>query len=187
MQPTQLINSDEVLVVVDDSHDIFLLFQDLLSCQGFTVLHAASAAEFYHLLQTQNVALALLDIGLPDRNGTEILEDVTRHYPDMAIIMITGSDDLQTALFCLRLGADDYLTKPMRLSDLSRAVNITLKKRRLVIDNRLYQQQLEATNFRTQLLHQLNLKMNSAYLSSIELDDMLQAILVGITAGLFPG
>lgn len=182
MQPAQFLNPDEVIVVVDDSQDIFILFQDFLGGQGFTVLHAATAAEFYHLLHTQKIALALLDIGLPDRNGTEILEDVVRHYPDMAIIMITGSDDLQTALFCLRLGADDYLTKPTRLADLNRAIRITLEKRRLVIDNRLYQQQLEASHFRTQLLHQLNLKMNSVYLNSTELEDVLQAILVGITA-----
>ncbi|MBW6520035.1 MAG: response regulator [Desulfoarculaceae bacterium] len=182
MQPAQFLNPDEVIVVVDDSQDIFILFQDFLGGQGFTVLHAATAAEFYHLLHTQKIALALLDIGLPDRNGTEILEDVVRHYPDMAIIMITGSDDLQTALFCLRLGADDYLTKPTRLADLNRAIRITLEKRRLVIDNRLYQQQLEASHFRTQLLHQLNLKMNSVYLNSTELQDVLQAILVGITA-----
>ncbi|MDP3695035.1 MAG: histidine kinase dimerization/phospho-acceptor domain-containing protein, partial [Desulfocapsaceae bacterium] len=51
------------------------------------------------------------------------------------------------------------------------------------VDNRAYQQRLEATNVRTQFLHQLNLKMNSAYLSSVELNDVLQAILVGITAG----
>ncbi len=183
MQLTELINHDEVIVVVDDSQDIFILFQEFLSRQGFTVLHAASAAEFYHILHNRKVALALLDIGLPDRNGTEILEDLVVHYPDMAIIMITGTDDLQTALFCLRLGADDYLTKPMRLADFNHAVKITLEKRRLILDNRLYQQQLEATNFRTQLLHQLNLKMNSAYLSSTELNDVLQAILVGITAG----
>ncbi len=183
MQLTELINPDEVIVVVDDSQDIFILFQEFLSRQGFTVLHAATAAEFYHILHDRKVALALLDIGLPDRNGTEILEDLVVHYPDMAIIMITGTDDLQTALFCLRLGADDYLTKPMRLADFNHAVKITLEKRRLILDNRLYQQQLEATNFRTQLLHQLNLKMNSAYLSSTELNDVLQAILVGITAG----
>ncbi len=183
MQLTELINPDEVIVVVDDSQDIFLLFQEFLSRQGFTVLHAATAAEFYHILHNRKVALALLDIGLPDRNGTEILEDLVVHYPDMAIIMITGTDDLQTALFCLRLGADDYLTKPMRLADFNHAIKITLEKRRLILDNRLYQQQLEATNFRTQLLHQLNLKMNSAYLSSTELNDVLQAILVGITAG----
>lgn len=183
MQPIQLLNPDEVIVVIDDSQDIFILFQEFLSSQGFTVLHAATAAEFYHLLHTRNVALALLDIELPDRKGTEILPDLIRNYPDLAIIMITGTTDLQTALSCLRLGADDYLTKPMRLADFNRAVQVTLEKRRLVIDNRLNQEKLEATTFRTQFLHQLNLKMNTAYLSSVELDDVLQAILVGITAG----
>ena len=183
MQPIQLINPDEVIVVVDDSPDIFILFQDFLSSQGFTVLHATTAAELFQLLPTRNVALALLDIGLPDRKGTEILPDLVRNYPDLAIIMITGTADLQTALSCLRLGADDYLTKPMHLADLNHAIKATLEKRRLVIDNRIYQQKLEATNIRTQFLHQLNLKMNTAYLSSGELDDVLQAILVGITAG----
>lgn len=183
MQPIQLINPDEVIVVVDDSPDIFILFQDFLSSQGFTVLHATTAAELFQLLPTRNVALALLDIGLPDRKGTEILPDLIRNYPDLAIIMITGTADLQTALSCLRLGADDYLTKPMHLADLNHAIKATLEKRRLVIDNRIYQQKLETTNVRTQFLHQLNLKMNTAYLSSGELDDVLQAILVGITAG----
>ena len=183
MQPIPLMHPDEVIVVVDDSQDIFLLFQDFLSRQGFNVLHATTAAEFYHLLQTRKVALALLDIGLPDRNGTEILPDLALHYPELAIIMITGTADLQTALSCLRLGADDYLTKPMHLADLHHAINTTLEKRRLVIDNRAYQQRLESTNVRTQFLHQLNLKMNSAYLSSADLNDVLQAILVGITAG----
>ena len=183
MQPTQLLNPDEVIVVVDDSIDIFLLFQDFLGRQGFTVLHAATAAEFFQLLSTRNVALALLDIGLPDKRGTELLPELANRYPEMAIIMITGSSDLETALSCLRLGADDYLTKPMGLDELSHSIHVTLEKRRLVIDNRIYQQKLEATTFRTQFLHQLNLKMSSAYLSSIELNDVLQAILVGITAG----
>jgi signal transduction histidine kinase/DNA-binding NarL/FixJ family response regulator len=183
MQPIQLINPDEVIVVVDDSPDIFILFQDFLSSQGFTVLHATTAAELFHLLPTRNVALALLDIGLPDRNGIEILPELALRYPDLAIIMITGTADLQTALSCLRLGADDYLTKPMHLADLNHAIKATLEKRRLVIDNHIYQQRLESTNVRTQFLHQLNLKMNTAYLSSGELDDVLQAILVGITAG----
>lgn len=183
MQPIQLINPDEVIIVVDDSPDIFILFQDFLSSQGFTVLHATTAAELFQLLPTRNVALALLDIGLPDRKGTEILPDLILNYPDLAIIMITGTADLQTALSCLRLGADDYLTKPMHLADLNHAIKATLEKRRLVIDNRIYQQKLETTNVRTQFLHQLNLKMNTAYLSSGELDDVLQAILVGITAG----
>lgn len=183
MPPSPLIQPDEVIVVVDDSPDIFNLFHDFLGRQGFTVLHAPTTEALFQLLQTQIVALALLDIELPDRRGTDILADLSIHYPDMAIIMITGTAELQTALYCLRLGADDYLTKPMSLVDLNRAITSALEKRRLIIDNRNYQQKLETTNYRTQFLHQLNLKMNTAYLSSAELDDVLQAILVGITAG----
>ncbi len=183
MPPSHLVLPDEIIAVVDDSRDIFILFQDFLSKEGFTVLHAPTAAAFEYLLQTHSVALALLDIGLPDRNGTEMLAELATRYPNMAVIMITGSSDLQTALSCLRLGADDYLVKPIHLEDLYRAISSTLQRRRLAIDNHIYQQKLEATSFRTQFLHQLNLKMNTAYLSSVELDDVLQAILVGITAG----
>lgn len=182
MRQTQLLQPDEVILVVDDSQDIFFLFQDFLNGQGFTVLHAASAAELFQKLQTNKVALTLLDIELPDRNGTELIAELNQIHPEMSIIMITGTVDLHTALSCLRLGADDYLTKPMRLDELYHAVITTLEKRRLTIDNRLYQQKLEATNFRTQFLHQLTMKMNTAYLSRVELDDVLQAILVGITA-----
>jgi len=183
MPISPFIHPDEVIVVVDDSQDIYNLFQDFLSGQGFTVLHAGTAGAFLELLQTRAVALVLLDIELPDRKGSEILPELTSQYPDLSIIMITGTTDLRTALYCLRLGADDYLTKPMSLADLSHAITSALEKRRLVIENRLYQQKLEITAYRTQFLHQLNLKMNTAYLSTVELDDVLQAILVGITAG----
>ncbi|MEJ2691295.1 MAG: histidine kinase dimerization/phospho-acceptor domain-containing protein, partial [Deltaproteobacteria bacterium] len=57
-----------------------------------------------------------------------------------------------------------------------------LEKRRLIFENRKYQEDLEKAHFRIQLMHQLSLKMNSVYLSTVELDEILQAILVGITA-----
>ena len=83
---------------------------------------------------------------------------------------------------CLRDGADDYLAKPVSLEEFSLAVRKTLQKRRLIIDNRNYQKQLELTNYRTNFLHQLNLKMNNAYLNAIELESVLRSILAGITA-----
>ncbi len=172
----------ESIVIVDDSKEIVLIFENLLNSKGFTVHTASTAAELYLILQRENVALILLDIGLPDSDGTEILKDVAKHYPDISIIMLTGTTDLKVALSCLRQGADDYLAKPVTLDEFSLSIRRTLQKRRLVLDNRRYQKQLELTNFRTQFLHQLNLKMNSAYLSSIELNSVLQSILVGITA-----
>jgi len=178
----QLLSADEVVVIVDDSPEIVLLLSHYLSKHGFTVLQAGSAKELYSHLEHEKVALVLLDIGLPDRNGTDILQDLVSRYPDLGIIMVTGSIDLQMALDCLRHGADDYLTKPVSLEQFNHTVRNTLKKRRLAIDNRAFQRELEATNYRTQFLHQLTQKMNSAYLSTVELTDILQAILVGITS-----
>ncbi|HID70575.1 MAG TPA: response regulator [Desulfobacterales bacterium] len=172
----------ESIVLVDDSQEILLIFESLLTSEGFTVFTASNAKELYQILERERVALILLDIGLPDRDGTEVLTDIVPLYPDLGIIMLTGTTDLKVALGCLRQGADDYLAKPVKIEEFSLAIRRTLQKRRLTIDNRNYQKQLELSNYRARFLHQLNLKMNTAYLNSIELDTVLQSILVGITA-----
>ncbi len=177
-----LLDPGESVVIVDDSKEIILLFETLLLSEGFTVFTASSAAELSLILTQHTVALVLLDIGLPDRDGTELLKELVPLHQDLSIIMLTGTTDLEVALNCLRQGADDYLAKPVTLDEFSLAVRRSLQRRRLIIDNRRYQKQLELTNFRTRFLHQLNLKMNSAYLDSIELHTVLQSILVGITA-----
>jgi signal transduction histidine kinase len=128
------------------------------------------------------VALTLLDIGLPDADGIQLLPELKRNHSDLAVIMLTAVTDLQTALVCLRYGADDYLTKPVHFTDLLTTLRRILEKRRLTIRNRQYQRQIEQATFRIQLAHTLAMKMNTAYLSVTELDEMLHAILVGITA-----
>lgn len=179
---TDLINADECVVVVDDSPEVVLLLSHYLAKLGLTVLQAGTTHELYTILANRKVALIMLDIGLPDRDGSEILEDLVSKYQDLGIIMVTGSFDLQMALDCLRRGADDYLTKPVTIDQFTHTVRNTLKKRRLAIDNRIFQQELEATTARMQFLHQLNQKMNSAYLGTVELNGILKAILVGITS-----
>lgn len=179
---TALLAQDEVVAVVDDSPEVSLLLAHFLDHEGFTVIQAASAHEFQELLKTHNIALVLLDIGLPDRNGDELLNDIVPANPDLGIIMVTGTTDIETALGCLRRGADDYLTKPVFKKEFSRTVRNTLNKRRLVINHRRFQKELENTNSRMQFLHQLNYKMNTAYLNARELQAILKAILIGITA-----
>jgi len=123
-----------------------------------------------------------LDIGLPDADGSSLLPELKQHHPDLAVIMLTAVTDVHTALACLRLGADDYLVKPVQFTNLLTTVHRVLEKRRLTIRNRHYQRQIEQANFRIQLAHELAMKMNTAYLSTTELDEVLHAILVGITA-----
>lgn len=178
----ELLGPDECVAVVDDSPEIILLLSHYLGSKGFPVVRAGNANEFYHLLATRKIALALLDIELPDQNGNEILKDIVPKYPDLGIIMVTGTTDIQVALECLRHGADDYLIKPVNIKQFIYTVQSTLQKRRLAINSLIFQQELQKTNTRMRFLHHLNLKMNTAYLNTVELRGILQAILVGITS-----
>ncbi len=178
----ELLGPEEVVAVVDDSPEIVLLLSHYLTNQGFSVVRACNAHEFYQILQTRKIALVLLDIELPDQNGNEILKDIAPTHPDLGIIMVTGTTDIQVALNCLRHGADDYLTKPVNIKQFIHTVKNTLQKRRLAINSRIFQYELEKANTRMRFLHHLNLKMNTAYLNTIELRGILRAILVGITS-----
>jgi len=177
-----LLSEDEVIVIVDDSPDIILLLKTYLSNQGYASISANSGSELFHIITHRIVALVILDISLPDRDGTAILTELVRDYPDLGVIMVTSVTDLQVALECLRQGADDYLTKPVNVEQFNHTVKQTLRKRRLAIENRRFQQELELRNFRARFLHQLSLKMNSAYLNALELNLVLKTILLGITS-----
>lgn len=177
-----LLEGEEIIVIVDDYPDIVLLLQDFLRQHGFFAVTAGSAEELRQIFQRSPVALALLDIGLPDADGTELIPEIKSSHPDTAIIMLTAVTDLETALECLRLGADDYLTKPVQFTPFLETLRKVLEKRRLTINNIRYQKQIEQAHFRIRLLHELAMRMNSAYLSMTDLDEILQTILVGITA-----
>ena len=178
----QLLEGEEVILIVDDYPDIVFLLQEFLQQHGFPTVTAGSADELRRVFQQTPVAMALLDIGLPDADGAELIPEIKAAHGDTSIIMLTAVTNLQTALECLRLGADDYLTKPVQFESFLETLRKVLEKRRLMINNRRYQKQLEQANFRIQLQHELAMKMNSAYLSITVLDEILQAILVGITA-----
>jgi signal transduction histidine kinase/CheY-like chemotaxis protein len=182
LNDAQLLEGEEVILVVDDYPEIVSMLHDFLNQHGFATVAAASGEELRQVLLQIPVALVLLDIGLPDADGTKLIPEIKAANPNTAIVMLSAVTDLQTALDCLRYGADDYLTKPIQFTPFLETVRKVLEKRRLTINNRCYQEQLEQAHFRIQLLHGLAMKMNSAYLSMTALDEILQLILVGITA-----
>ncbi|WYD81762.1 MAG: response regulator [Candidatus Electrothrix gigas] len=182
LNKNDLLEDDEVILVVDDYQIIITLLQDFLQQKGLTSQAAGSVKRTREIIKRMPVALVLLDINLPDGNGIDLISEIKKASPTTAIIMLSGVTDIHTALKCLRHGADDYLTKPVQLTIFWETVRKILEKRRLQINNRRYQKQLEQANFRIQLLHELAMKMNTAYLSMTALEEILQAILVGITA-----
>ena len=182
LAPDKLLAPDEVIVIVDDDATIREPLRVYLQSHNLAVVEAENGERLRQLLGSVNIALILLDIGLPDTDGLTLLAEIVNNHPGVAIVMLTGLTDLEVALECMRKGADDYLSKPVRFEEILLVVRKILERRFLLTENLKYQQELEKAHFRIQLLHQLSLKMNTVYLSTVELDEILQAILVGITA-----
>ncbi|MEN8256287.1 MAG: response regulator [Thermodesulfobacteriota bacterium] len=178
----ELLREDEIVILVDDDPMIREPLAEFLGESGLPVKGADSAASVQKLLGEHKVGLVLLDIGLPDQDGASLIPEMVAAHPDLAIVMLSGVADINVAIECIRSGADDYLAKPVKFNEILIVVRKALVKRRLIYENKKYQDDLEKANFRFKLLHQLSLKINSVYLTTTELDKVLHAILVGITA-----
>jgi DNA-binding response OmpR family regulator len=99
------------LIVVEDDPDLRGDLVDYLNLRGFTALGAATAGHLFDLLAVRKAALVLLDVGLPDQSGLEVIPKLRLHHPEVGIIMLTAYGDAQTRVSSLDSGADAYLVK----------------------------------------------------------------------------
>ncbi len=134
-----MVQGNERILVVDDDEVVREMFVKGLSQTGYRCVMADSAEEAEETLKKEEFALMLLDIGMPGRTGLTILSELTRRYPDMAIVMVTGHDQLDTAVMAMREGAYDYLTKPVSLGLLLLRVEKVLERRALHVAGKGYQ------------------------------------------------
>lgn len=120
-----------VLVVDDDARIRKALLRALVD-MGHTVRVAASAEEADQWLTTERFQVALLDIDLPRMSGVEFLSWALKRDAEMAVIMVTGHDEVELALQCMSAGARTYLVKPVVMDFLRTAVNDALALRHLL-------------------------------------------------------
>jgi putative two-component system response regulator len=132
-----------VILLVDDEEVIKRLLSQRLTQEGYRCKQAANADEALEKLKADSIELVILDIRMPGKSGVELLPEIKAKYPDTAVIMATAVDDTSTAISCMRAGAYDYLNKPFNLDEVSFSVRRALEKRRLELENRDYQQNLE--------------------------------------------
>jgi len=125
------------ILVVDDEESIRCTFQAFLSQEGYTVSGAADCEEGIALLREEDVDLVFADIILPGRSGIELLKAAREIVPSVPVIMITGAPSIDTAAESLRIGAFDYIVKPIRKNALLRSVNIALKHKAVKDENEL--------------------------------------------------
>lgn len=131
------------ILIVDDEESIRDILSRKLQSEGFDLQTAADGKEALWKLFMGDFDLVLMDIKMPGLSGMETLPRIITDHPDACVVMITAVADIQTAVQAMKLGALDYLTKPFNLDDLLIRVERALERRRLVLENRGYQQRLE--------------------------------------------
>ena len=136
--------SDRILVV-DDEEAIREIVASMLSAAGYTCKQAGSGMEALAVLNSgEEFELLLSDLMMADLDGIGLLEKTKEKYPDMPVVMVTAVHDISVALAALRNGAYDYLLKPFEREQLLATVSRALENRRLKMENRTYQTNLES-------------------------------------------
>lgn len=118
---------NETILVIDDEVQIRRLIEITLSANGYRIFSASTGAEGIQKAATHSPVLILLDLGLPDADGIEILKKLREWYQKSIIILSVRSaeDDIVKALDC---GANDYLTKPFRTGELLARIRSSIRQ-----------------------------------------------------------
>ena len=109
--------SGSKILIVEDDRAVFRLLQSYLEREGYSVVNAETVASMRRLIESTQIGLVLLDVGLPDEDGWSALKWL-RARSDVPIIMLTGKGEMTDKVVGLELGADDYLAKPFELREL---------------------------------------------------------------------
>lgn len=120
--------SGKTVLVVDDEEIIRDVLSTVLKNKGYAVTTAGTAKEALSLLRTPSFDLALVDIRLPDIQGTVLLESMRASDAAMIIILMTGDPDLESAMDAVNRGANGYIVKPFGNADLVALVDRKIRE-----------------------------------------------------------
>jgi len=161
------------ILVVDDDLDFLEIIKRILENKGYEVDTAPSANEAISRLKERFFNVAVLDISLPDADGTELISRFIEIHQDIIAIMLTGHSSVQNAVKSLNRGAFAYLEKPLDTANLLSVIERGLEKQRLVIENRQLLEELERRNHITDTL----LNVAQAVSQSLDMIGILDAAL----------
>jgi putative nucleotidyltransferase with HDIG domain len=133
----------EKILVVDDEEVIRELVSTMLESRGYCCTSVSNGRAAQEYVGKQTPDLVLVDTIMPEMDGIKLLDWLRNFDPEIPVIMVTAIHDISTALEAIRRGAYDYILKPFEKDQLFHGVGRALQHRRLVVENRTYQQDLD--------------------------------------------
>src|SRR6201998_2497355 len=122
------------ILIIDDEVNVAQLLSKFLSRNGFEVSTASSGTSGLELLKNDNFNLVLCDFRLEDTDGREMLKQIKAQYPQTGVIIITGYSDIKMAVELIKMGAYDYITKPLYPDEILNTINKAFETHHALVD-----------------------------------------------------
>jgi two-component system alkaline phosphatase synthesis response regulator PhoP len=116
------------ILLIEDEPGLILTLTDRLQSEGFDVVSAADGKTGFEMAQAENYDLIILDVMLPKKNGYDVARDLRQKGVSKPILMLTAKGETIDKVLGLKLGADDYLTKPFEVIELLARVEALLRR-----------------------------------------------------------
>lgn len=136
------------VLVVDDDEIIRQLLHEALTVEGYEPITVQSGEEALPALAAREFDVIITDLSMPGMNGLELIRRTNIDHPHVPKIIITGAGTLENAIEAIRIGAYDYIRKPLNLGELWIVLDRAVKNRRLIQSNQEYQRRLQENNQR---------------------------------------
>jgi two-component system nitrogen regulation response regulator NtrX len=131
------------ILIVDDDLDVRQSIMDVFSDEGYEVFGAAGGREALTMVNQENIDLIFLDIWMPDLDGMQVLQQLKAVHPDIPVVMISGHGTIETAVQSTKLGAFDFIEKPVSLEKLVITAKNALTIYRLQQENLLLKERFQ--------------------------------------------
>ncbi len=134
------------ILIVDDDVDALELMEELFESKGYNPITATNGLAALDRIRDEDPDMVISDIRMPDMDGMQLLEVMSQRYPHIPVIMVTAHGTIEAAVEAIKMGAKDYILKPLRLDEILAKVETISELRNLVKENEYLRSRL-ATRF----------------------------------------
>jgi len=131
------------ILVIDDDQIVLDSMAEFLRLEGNEVVTAPDGRRGLDELENGFCNIVFTDINMPDLSGVDVLREIRQRHPDTVVVVITGYGTIEGAVQCIRLGAYDYVTKPIVDEEIKLIIARALEQQRLILENRSLREQLD--------------------------------------------